>query len=156
VHDVVGNSCLVTKVVTGDRLNGLAEELRTNSTWSTQVPVAALMSRPRFDHDSLTHPCEPSSHRCPRPIAPVVSARRFPAPWRADKIPGRYIVGDANQRASARVYLFSRDNEAEARQAKVPTKDEARRIAVNVGAVAPAARGRRIENVPAQWGRGTP
>jgi hypothetical protein len=63
VHDVVGNSCLVTNVVTGDRLNGLAEELRTNSIWSTQVPVAALMSRPRFGHDGLTHPCEPASLR---------------------------------------------------------------------------------------------
>jgi hypothetical protein len=29
-------------------------------------------------------------------------------------------------------YIYSRDNEAEARQAKVPTKDEARRIAINI------------------------
>jgi hypothetical protein len=29
-------------------------------------------------------------------------------------------------------YLYSRDNDAEARQAKVLTKDEARRIAVNI------------------------
>ena len=48
----------------------------------------------------------------------------------------RWLCGARRQRASARVHLFSRDNEAEARQAKVPTKDEARRIAVNVGAVA--------------------
>jgi hypothetical protein len=32
----------------------------------------------------------------------------------------------------ALAYLYSRDNEAEARQAKVLTKDEARRIAINV------------------------
>jgi hypothetical protein len=56
--------------------------------------------------------------------------RRFPAPWHADKMPGGYVVRDANGQALA--YLYSRDNEAEARQAKVLTTDEARRIAANV------------------------
>jgi hypothetical protein len=51
-------------------------------------------------------------------------------PWRADKIPGGYVVRDAN--GQALVYIYSRDNEADAQQAKVLTKDEARRIAVNV------------------------
>ena len=37
---------------------------------------------------------------------------------------------DANGQALA--YLYSRDNEAEARQAKVLTADEARRIATNI------------------------
>jgi hypothetical protein len=60
----------------------------------------------------------------------MVNDRRFPAPWRADKIPGGYVVRDAN--GQALVYVYSRDNEAEALQAKVLTKDEARRIAVNV------------------------
>jgi hypothetical protein len=59
-----------------------------------------------------------------------LAERRFPAPWRADKIPGGYVVRDANGQALA--YIYSRDNEAEARQAKVLTKDEARRIAINV------------------------
>jgi hypothetical protein len=45
-------------------------------------------------------------------------------------MPGGYVVRDANGQALA--YLYSRDNEAEARQAKVLTKDEARRIAVNM------------------------
>jgi K+/H+ antiporter YhaU regulatory subunit KhtT len=58
-----------------------------------------------------------------------VTTRRFPPPWRADKIPGGYVVRDAN--GQALVYIYSRDNEAEALQAKVLTKDEARRIAVN-------------------------
>jgi hypothetical protein len=40
-------------------------------------------------------------------------------------VPGGYIVRDANRQALA--YVYSRDNEAEARQAKVLTKDEARR-----------------------------
>jgi hypothetical protein len=39
-------------------------------------------------------------------------------------------VRDAN--GQALVYVHSRDNEAEALQAKVLTKDEARRIAINV------------------------
>jgi hypothetical protein len=45
-------------------------------------------------------------------------------------MPGGYVVCDANGQALA--YLYSRDNEAETRQAKVLTNDEARRIAVNI------------------------
>ena len=56
--------------------------------------------------------------------------RRFPAPWHADPMPGGYVVRDANGQALA--YLYPRDNDAEARQAKVLTKDEARRIATNM------------------------
>ena len=59
-----------------------------------------------------------------------MTSRRFPVPWRADKIPGGYVVRDTN--GQALVYVYSRDNEDEARQAKVLTKDEARRIAANV------------------------
>jgi hypothetical protein len=56
--------------------------------------------------------------------------RRFRAPWRVDKVPGGYVVRDAGRQALA--YVYSRDNEAEARQAKVLTADVARRIAVNI------------------------
>ena len=63
-------------------------------------------------------------------VSPSMTSRRFPAPWTADKISGGYVVRDAN--GQALVYVYSRDNEAEALQAKVLTKDEARRIAVNV------------------------
>ena len=42
-------------------------------------------------------------------------SRRFPLPWRADKMPGGYVVRDANGQALA--YLYSRDNDADARQA---------------------------------------
>jgi hypothetical protein len=56
--------------------------------------------------------------------------RRFPAPWHADTIPGGYVVLDASGQSIA--YVYSRETEVEARQAKVLTKDEARRIAVNV------------------------
>jgi hypothetical protein len=56
--------------------------------------------------------------------------RRFPSPWHANKIPGGYVVRDANGQELA--YIYSRENEAEARQAKVLTADEARRIAINI------------------------
>ena len=56
--------------------------------------------------------------------------RRFPPPWRADMIPGGYVVRDDNGQELA--YLYARANEAEARQAKVLTADEARRIAINI------------------------
>jgi hypothetical protein len=59
-----------------------------------------------------------------------MASRRFPAPWRADKIPGGYVIRDANGQALA--YIYSRESEAEALQVKVLTKDEARRIAVNI------------------------
>jgi hypothetical protein len=59
-----------------------------------------------------------------------MTTRRFPAPWRADKMPGGYVVRDAN--GQALVYVYSRASEAEALQAKVLTADEARRIAINV------------------------
>jgi hypothetical protein len=58
------------------------------------------------------------------------SDRQFSGSWRADKISGGYVVRDASGQALA--YVYSRDNEAEARQAKMLTKDEARRIAVNI------------------------
>ena len=57
-------------------------------------------------------------------------SRRFPPPWRADKIPGGYVVRDANGQSIA--FLFSREDETEALQAKELTMDEARRIAINI------------------------
>ena len=61
----------------------------------------------------------------------AAGSRRFPPPWRADKIPGGgNVVRDANGQALA--YIYSRDNEAEAMQAKVLTTDEARRIVRNI------------------------
>src|ERR1700675_2272705 len=62
----------------------------------------------------------------------MVNDRRFPVPWRADKISGGYVVRDANSQAL--IYVCSRDNDAEALQAKV-----LRRIAINGGVGAGAA-----------------
>jgi hypothetical protein len=52
------------------------------------------------------------------------SPRRFPPPWRAELIPGGYVVRDANGQALA--YLYSRDNEDEVRQALVAITSENR------------------------------
>jgi hypothetical protein len=57
-------------------------------------------------------------------------SRRFPPPWHADPMPGGYVVRDANGQTLA--YLYFREKDVEARQAKVLTKDEARRIAVDI------------------------
>jgi hypothetical protein len=43
---------------------------------------------------------------------------------------GGYFVRDANGQELA--YIYSREDEAEARQAKVLTKGEARHIAINI------------------------
>jgi hypothetical protein len=56
--------------------------------------------------------------------------RRFPAPWRADKIAGGYIVRDATGQAIS--YVYSRANATEALQAKMLTEGEARRVSVNI------------------------
>jgi hypothetical protein len=56
--------------------------------------------------------------------------RRFPPPWRADKLLGGYVIPDANGQALA--YVYSRDNEAKARRAKVLTPEEARHLAFNI------------------------
>jgi hypothetical protein len=56
--------------------------------------------------------------------------RRFPPPWVVDRMRGGYVVRDANGQQLARVY--ARSTEADARQARVLTVDEARRIAVNI------------------------
>jgi K+/H+ antiporter YhaU regulatory subunit KhtT len=45
-------------------------------------------------------------------------------------MPGVYIVRDATGQALA--YMYSRETEADARQAKALTADEARRIAANI------------------------
>jgi hypothetical protein len=42
--------------------------------------------------------------------------RRFPPPWRADKIPSGYVVRDANGQAIA--YVYSRPTLVEAMQGR--------------------------------------
>jgi hypothetical protein len=81
---------------------------------------------------SVSSCLKPKASSAARYIADIMSdePRRFPAPWHAEKIPGGYVVRDANGQALA--YVYSRTTQAEAAQAKVLTADEARRIAVNI------------------------
>jgi hypothetical protein len=67
----------------------------------------------------------PSALKCQRVVGPTPVT----PPWRADTIPGGYVVRDASGQALA--CLYSRENPDEARQAKVLTADEPRRIAAN-------------------------
>jgi hypothetical protein len=68
--------------------------------------------------------------------------RRFPPPWSAERMPGGYVVRDANGQQLA--WVYARTTEAEARQAKVLTMDEARRIALGIAKL-PALLGRQGE-----------
>ena len=75
--------------------------------------------------------------------------RRFPPPWRAETIPGGYVVRDANGQAIAHVY--SRATLVEAMQAKVLTVDEARRRApTRIDRVLPFACRRDVDRVHAR------
>jgi hypothetical protein len=56
--------------------------------------------------------------------------RRFPAPWYVDKIPGGYVVKDAQGQVLA--YVYARTTNVEAARAKVLTADEARQIADDI------------------------
>lgn len=55
--------------------------------------------------------------------------RRFPLPWKAVEMPGGWHVDDAGGQTIA--WFYGRDDMASARAAKVLTKEEARRMAVN-------------------------
>jgi hypothetical protein len=56
------------------------------------------------------------------------SSRHYPAPWRADKTHDGYVVRDANDQALA--YVYSHENEADAKRFNELTSDEAKRIAL--------------------------
>jgi len=58
------------------------------------------------------------------------SARRFPAPWSAEVQPNYYVVRDADGQQLVYVY-YSNDPERRS-AAKLLTRDEARRISVNI------------------------
>ena len=56
--------------------------------------------------------------------------RRFPPPWTIETIAGGFKVIDANGQSLAHVY--SRENDSDARMAKMLTEDEGRRIGGNI------------------------
>lgn len=58
-----------------------------------------------------------------------MSDRRFPPPWKIERLPGGFKVIDANGQSLA--YFYARDNDNDASIAKVLTIDETRRMASN-------------------------
>jgi hypothetical protein len=56
--------------------------------------------------------------------------RRFPPPWKIERIVGGYVVKDANGQSLA--YVYGRESRADADKAQLLTLDEARRIATNI------------------------
>ena len=59
-----------------------------------------------------------------------MSDRRFPAPWKVEKIAGGFKVIDANGQSLA--YVYSRETKDAANIAGELTEDGARRIAANI------------------------
>ena len=62
-------------------------------------------------------------------VSTVADRRHFPLPWTAELQAGCYVVRDAIGQIVS--WHYFRDDPNTARQAKVLTRDEARRIAVN-------------------------
>jgi len=60
----------------------------------------------------------------------MTTSRRFPPPWSAEVQPNYYVVRDADSQQLAYIY-YSNDPDRRS-AAKLLTKDEARRMAVNL------------------------
>jgi hypothetical protein len=58
------------------------------------------------------------------------TARRFPPAWFVDELDACFVVRDHNEQALA--YVYFEDEPGRRSAAKLLTKDEARRIAVNI------------------------
>jgi hypothetical protein len=56
--------------------------------------------------------------------------RRFPLPWSVEELPACFVVRDHNGQQLA--YVYFEDEPGRRLAAKLLTKDEARRIAVNI------------------------
>jgi hypothetical protein len=122
-----------TAIVTDGPLQALALGDRPCDS-SMCVPHAAGERVERHDWpgivtDRLTERCAGRGEGSSLPSM-ADAAGRFRPLWRAEKIAGGYVVRDLTGQALA--YPYSRENEAEARQAKVLTADEARRIARSI------------------------
>jgi len=63
------------------------------------------------------------------PLAGMID-RRFPPPWSVEEQDACFVVRDANGQALA--YVYCEDEPGRRSAAKLLTRDEARRIAVNI------------------------
>jgi hypothetical protein len=59
----------------------------------------------------------------------IMTARRFPPPWSVEEQPACFVVRDHSEQALA--YVYFEEDAGRRSAAKLLTKDEARRIAVN-------------------------
>jgi hypothetical protein len=59
------------------------------------------------------------------------SPRRFPPPWSVEESDACFVVRDANGQAFG--YVYCEDEPGRRPAVKLLTRDEARRIAVNIG-----------------------
>ena len=63
-------------------------------------------------------------------LCAALMPRHFKPPWTAERIPGGFVVKDADGQSLA--YVYARETKADADNAKVLTMDEARRVASNI------------------------
>jgi hypothetical protein len=61
----------------------------------------------------------------------LISSRRFPPPWTLEELEACFVVKDSGGQKLA--YVYFEDESGRRSAAKLLTKDEARRIAVNIG-----------------------
>jgi hypothetical protein len=59
-------------------------------------------------------------------------SRRFPLPWKIERIPRGDVAKDASGQSLAYAYAYAQETKAQAETAMVLTMDEARRIAANI------------------------